>query len=228
MERPRPSEQLINKLWGNDIGLLRRFHLGLSTLPLRHFYPSLDFLETVAFATAAPEIAEKGEFSRSPRTLTLYEIFRQTYAAEMLKEKGKRHFNYTNVFQWLGTHKRIPLTWEQKFTELNPFQGRGLERRLTQVTSTTSNELKSTLTTIANNPQQLQKPIQTPKPTQRTIQGPKAKSNREFAAINEKYDCISEILRELSAYSPYYTPPSNPHQRSRSTESDQLKLALFG
>lgn len=89
MERPKPTQQLLIELCGENQGLIGSLHHGLYEVSLKDFYPYLDLDELVAFATSSWKSRESRQEIGSG---SVYDIFNQVFKIG---------------FPWLNKYKKI-------------------------------------------------------------------------------------------------------------------------
>lgn len=132
VERPKSTARIIEEVTGRNQGLISSLHHGLYETPLNGVYPYLDFNETVAFAANSwksrnTSIKDMGQLVSQN---DLYEIFSEVFRIGM---------------PWLNKYKAITLDSMQKYTALNPFEGKNLKERLAAVPSSAVEILKKRL-----------------------------------------------------------------------------------
>lgn len=133
MQRPKPTAPLLIELSGNNNGLISSLHHGLRETPLQEFYPVLDLDELVAFAASS----WKGREQRYSQLTRLLSSHAEAY--EMFSEV------YRIGFPWLNKYKDISPANRVKHERLNPFQGKFLQDRLTQVDPSAVEQLREKL-----------------------------------------------------------------------------------
>jgi hypothetical protein len=141
MSRARPTSNLILNICGHDTGLLSSIHHGLYEVSLRGFYPYLDLNEFFAFSASQWKGRENDASTyQKDADITLFE--------------PDIHEIFTKVFSigmpWLNKHKVIPDELRKKYERQNPYNGKDLAARLSQVSDTAVSKLLDDLSKPVN------------------------------------------------------------------------------
>lgn len=127
--KPKPTKQLMVELCGGNQGLIQSVHHGLYESSLRDFYPVLDLDETIAFAA--------GSWKQRDKNPCLFPVLMESKSTYSL-------FNemFKIGFPWLNKYKNISKNLKLKYEKLNPFNGKDLKTRLSNVDEVSIEKLR--------------------------------------------------------------------------------------